>query len=299
CRGRITTALDDTDVHVVNVHNHQPNAEIVPKRRVRTMLRKLAERGEMPQSEILKKIQDMEVAFGRSREQENAKGYAAERRYISRHMKLKSQSTGSESSSPKMPKYSNYAIRSMGNKEANVNENELNNKVSKDSDSKLEQGATKSDVNVPSKSGGEIPDKMNVFAQIDSNANNHEVSLEDKKALQEESEKKLMKILLRIECSDDEVDSLMTENNGNTADSRQISSSASKKHEHSASNSKQFGTGCTKNESPMSHVDKCALRGLITDEIADIMYKRLWPDGFTHITKLEFMRDVIDKILDS
>ncbi|VDN08212.1 unnamed protein product, partial [Thelazia callipaeda] len=277
CRGRITTALDDTDVHVVNVHNHQPNAEIVPKRRVRTMLRKLAERGEIPQSEILKKIQDMEVAFGRSREQEITNGYVTERRYISRHMKHNMHLDKSCSPVPKKSGYHNYELKTKQNKHGSTIKNGENNKDAKSKDATVHE------------------------AKITAPVNDSVLFPDDDMLLDLEHQKCLIELLKSVQCSHDNgtnsVDTEDEENMNGTTTLQKSSCVLGKRKD--STDSQQFHQNSILSESSVFSNYNPALRGELASEIGAVLCKSLWPASFTRVAKLQFMRDVIDKILNS
>uniref|UniRef100_A0A0R3RS33 FLYWCH-type domain-containing protein n=1 Tax=Elaeophora elaphi TaxID=1147741 RepID=A0A0R3RS33_9BILA len=90
CKGRLHTDYNDTNVRIVSEHVHEPNFDAEFKRRRRTLLRELAQKGNVSPSQIIQKARDLEMQYHDVCEATKT-SYAAERRYIQRYWNRQKQ----------------------------------------------------------------------------------------------------------------------------------------------------------------------------------------------------------------
>ncbi|EFO27250.1 hypothetical protein LOAG_01232 [Loa loa] len=90
CKGRLHTDYNDTNVRIVSEHVHEPNFDAEFKRRRRTLLRELAQKGNVSPSQIIQKARDLEMQYHDVCESTKT-SYAAERRYIQRYWNRQKQ----------------------------------------------------------------------------------------------------------------------------------------------------------------------------------------------------------------
>uniref|UniRef100_A0A915Q7J0 FLYWCH-type domain-containing protein n=1 Tax=Setaria digitata TaxID=48799 RepID=A0A915Q7J0_9BILA len=90
CKGRLHTDYNDTNVRIVSDHVHEPNFDAEFKRRRRTLLRELAQKGNVSPSQIIQKARDLEMQY-RDVCESTKTSYAAERRYIQRYWNRQKQ----------------------------------------------------------------------------------------------------------------------------------------------------------------------------------------------------------------
>uniref|UniRef100_A0A8R1TZ45 FLYWCH-type domain-containing protein n=1 Tax=Onchocerca volvulus TaxID=6282 RepID=A0A8R1TZ45_ONCVO len=90
CKGRLHSDYNDTNVRIVSEHIHEPNFDAEFKRRRRTLLRELAQKGNVSPSQIIQKARDLEMQYHVVCESTKT-SYAAERRYIQRYWNRQKQ----------------------------------------------------------------------------------------------------------------------------------------------------------------------------------------------------------------
>ncbi|OZC05750.1 hypothetical protein X798_07275, partial [Onchocerca flexuosa] len=90
CKGRLHSDYNDTNVRIVSEHIHEPNFDAEFKRRRRTLLRELAQKGNVSPSQIIQKTRDLEMQYHVVCESTKT-SYAAERRYIQRYWNRQKQ----------------------------------------------------------------------------------------------------------------------------------------------------------------------------------------------------------------
>ncbi|KAM3716560.1 FLYWCH-type zinc finger-containing protein [Dirofilaria immitis] len=269
CKGRLHTDYNDTNVRIVSEHVHEPNFDAEFKRRRRTLLRELAQKGNVSPSQIIQKARDLEMQYHDVCESTKT-SYAAERRYIQRYWNRQKQQEFSSGNGFLSAKHQIMDY---------------------DSQMKMEQDGEES-VDGSSSLFPGVSEEFNQFLQMTANstANGSNASA--------------MNVYLNLLLQQMLSNAVGNSSNNNLQEADNYCSSNSSNQNHLSSLSiKQPLINAeiqTSNDESGIHVptDDAAIRDTLTLELRTVLAKKFWPEHYLREDKLKLMIDVIDKLLD-
>ncbi|CAG9540659.1 unnamed protein product [Cercopithifilaria johnstoni] len=279
CKGRLHTDYNDTNVRIVSEHVHEPNFDAEFKRRRRTLLRELAQKGNVSPSQIIQKARDLEMQYHDICEATKT-SYAAERRYIQRYWNRQKQQEFSSGNELLPTKHQ-------------INDCSSHLKVEQEEEEDG-RGVAEESVDGPPLFPGDsiqISEQFNQFLQMTTNGSANGSSA---------SAMNVYLNLLLQQMLSNVVGNSSTNNLKETDD--YSSSNSSHQDQFSSLNIKQtsvdVGIQTTSDESGIrAPVHDAAVRDTLALELGTILAKKFWPQHYLREDKLKLMVDVIGKLL--
>ncbi|KAL3985918.1 FLYWCH zinc finger domain family protein [Acanthocheilonema viteae] len=277
CKGRLHTDYNDTNVRIVSEHVHEPNFDAEFKRRRRTLLRELAQKGNVSPSQIIQKARDLEMQYHDVCEATKT-SYAAERRYIQRYWNRQKQQEFSSGNGLLPIKHQIMDCNSHLKIEQEEND----------------RGVGEESVDIPSLFRGDsiqISEQFNQFLQMTTNgsANGSSASA--------------MNVYLNLLLQQMLSNAVGNSSNNNPQEADDYCSSNSSHQDQFSSLSVKHtlvdaGIQTTNDESGIrAAVHDAAVRDTLALELGTILAKKFWPQHYLREDKLKLMVDVIGKLL--
>ncbi|VIO98977.1 Uncharacterized protein BM_BM10513 [Brugia malayi] len=272
CKGRLHTDYNDTNVRIVSEHVHEPNFDAEFKRRRRTLLRELAQKGNVSPSQIIQKARDLEMQYHDVCESTKT-SYAAERRYIQRYWNRQKQQEFSSGNGLVPVKHE-------------VTDCNSESKIEEDGGDVEEES-----VDVPSLFPGDsahISEQFNQFLQMTTNG------------ITNGSSASAMNVYLNLLLQQMLSNAVGNNSSNNLQDADDYCSSNSSHQDQLDKKQTLVDAEIqTNNDESGIHapVHDAAVRDTLALELGTILAKKFWPQHYLREDKLKLMVDVIGKLL--